>query len=366
MAHGVRHRANGRSQKKENGGTKMKIRHIFVIVAAFAMLFAGGCSKTEPGDGSEVEEEKSPIVADVGESAIRAADLKDYLAKRPVRHQSRDIEGEIKKRLDEMILEEVLYQEALRLELDQDPEMRRNIRQMLTQKLMSKQMNAAVKDRKIDDQAIQEYYDQQKDEFNRPAQVRLADIFISVPADATAEKKEELRKKAEKALEEAVALKGRRSGFGTLIRKYSDTNDKYRKGDTGFFDREAKPIGIDKSLVDAAFGLERVGNMVEQVIETPEGFHIVMLTGKRSAINRPLEKVRNQIVQRIRRENIKNERETFIQGLKKKADISIDDNVLAEMADEMAKPRKKPAPMKKNATPGTLEGPQRPPAFPGE
>ena len=115
-----------------------------VVVAAFAMLIAGGCSRTEQGDVSKVEEKPSPVVADVGESAIRAADLKDYLAKRPVRRRSGDIEGEIKKRLDEMILEEVLYQEALRLELDQDPEVRRSIRQMLTQKLMSKQMSEAA------------------------------------------------------------------------------------------------------------------------------------------------------------------------------------------------------------------------------
>ena len=36
--------------------------------------------------------------------------------------------------------------------------------------------------------------------------------------------------------------------------------------------------------------------MPEQVIETPEGYHVVMLIGKRSASHRPLETVRNELI----------------------------------------------------------------------
>lgn len=344
------------------------IRNLILCVSACALLLTIGCPGKDRSDVSKSEEEISPVVASVGDGDITAADLKGYLSQRPIPPRLRGSEEEIKKRLDEMVLEEVLYQEALRLKLDQDPKMRKSIRQMLTQKLMSRHMYEKTEKREIGEKDLQEYYDKHHDEFNRPAQVRLADIFISVPSDATEEKKAELKKKAETALNEAVALRGKRSGFGTLVRKYSDTHEKYRQGDTGFIDIDGKPVGIDKQLAEAAFKLERVGSMPEQVIETPDGYHVIMLTGKRSAINWPLEKVRNQITQRIRRETLKKEREDFIEGLKAGADISIDDKVVAQVVSEMAPPKKQPPAIPKNTKAETEmpQSPPRPPALPGQ
>ena len=345
-----------------------KDQHIrnFVCVSAFVVLLGAGCSKKDQGEVPTREEEKVPVVATVGKSAITTDDFNGYLAQRPIRQRSRDSADGIKTRLDELILEEVLYQEALRLELDREPDVRRRIRQLLVQQLMGRQIDGPAKNFQVEERDIEGYYDQHRDAFNRPAQVRLADIFVAVPPTAPGEEKNKLKKKAEAILGEALAVRGKRSGFGALIRKYSDNNEKYGRGDTGFFDESGMPIGIDKALVAAAFRIERVGQMPEHVIETPDGYHVVMLTGKRSAINRPMDTVRNQIIQQIRRDRVKKEREEFIQNLKAKADIAVDEKVLAKMAVEAAGPMRKPSSMPEGADVKRPESPRRPPAFPGE
>ena len=326
---------------KHQPNTKKVIR--FACLAMFLLLVVFGCSKKE-GDKalSKDGKEKSAVVAKVGKSPITVSDFKSYLSNRSMPYRHQISKEDIEKRLDEIVLEEVLYQEALRLKLEQEPEMRERIRQMLSQKLIDEQINRKVWNRKIGEDELQAYYEKHRDEFNRPAQVRLADIFISVPPDATAEQRAELRKKAQTALSEALEVRGKRSGFGTLVRKYSDSHEKYRKGDTGFFDTEGKPGGIDKNLAAEAFKLERVGSMPEGVIETADGYHVVMLIGRRSAVQTPFERVRNQLEQRIRRESVTKARQDYVNGLKAGTKIQIDNRELDKVVAELSKPKPKP------------------------
>ena len=274
------------------------IKKLFVWMSVLLIFVASGCSKKDHDKDSTDNKDNSPIVASVGKSSITAAVLKEYLYQRPIPSSMQDSEETIKERLDEIVLQEVLYQEALRLGLDKDPQVQKKkflFKIWSTQKLLNKQLNGDAKGREIEEDEITAYYNKHQDEFNRPAQMRLADIFISVPVEAAEAERDELKKKAETALAEALLIKGKRSGFGTLVSKYSDTNDKYRKGDTGYFDLEGEPVGIDKKLAQEAFKLNRIGDMPDHMIETSDGYHVIMLTGKRSAINNPLEKVRYQL-----------------------------------------------------------------------
>jgi parvulin-like peptidyl-prolyl isomerase len=244
---------------------------------------------------------------------------------------------ELQQRLDEIIQEEVLFQEALRLKLDRDPEVRRRYRTLLNQKLMDEQINRKEWTREVTEAELQSYYNQHAAEFNRPAQVRVADIFIGLPEGATAAQKTELQKKAEGVLAEALSLKEQRAGFGRLVRQYPTPHKLYGKGATGFFDVAGQPLGIDKQLAEAAFGLERVGSLVERTIATPEGFHIIMLVGKRPALNRPLEAVKNQITRRIQRDSVEAARSEFVSSLKDKADIKIDQQAVSSLQAELTK-----------------------------
>ncbi len=312
-----------------------------VLLTLLIFILALGCSQKDKAAQAPPAKESSTsaVVAHVGSNTVSADDLKAFLATRPRSYQRQMSGEELQIRLDEIILEEVLFQEALRLKIDQHPDVRRRYRTMLTQKLMDEQINRKQWNREVTDEALQAYYDQHAAEFNRPAQSRIADIFIALPEGATDAQKADLRKKAEEVLAQAVALKGQRAGFGRLVRQYSSPHKLYGKGATGFFDAEGQPLGIDKQLAEAAFKLERVGNMAEQIIVTPEGFHVIMLVGKRAALHRPLESVKNQIKRRIQREGVDTARKEFIETLKAQAEIKIDQAAVAAVQVELVKAR---------------------------
>lgn len=299
------------------------------------VMFADGCSKKEEKAGRVARTDDSPVVAKIGNGAVTLSDLKHYISDKSgakLRGVTREM---LDQWLDERVLEEVLYQEALRLGLDQQPEMQRDIRQMLTSRLMDDFMKKEVWSKEIEDAELQTYYDEHWSEFNRPEQVRIADVFIAIPENATNAQKAELREKAETVLSQAIALQTERFGFGNLVRDYSDTPKNYRKGDTGFFDEQGHPIGLDKALADAAFALQRVGSISDNVIESSDGYHIIMLTGKRSGVNIPLENVRQQLSQRIRREASEKAREAYLTGLRAKAVIKVDDEAMNRLAEEL-------------------------------
>jgi peptidyl-prolyl cis-trans isomerase C len=325
-------------------------------------MVVAGCAKEETAEKKAAEapaKEAAAVVAKVGDRAITTEDFKSYLASRPVSRYAGTVNKEVESRLDARITEELLYREALRLKMDQDPELNHRIRQMLTQKLIDEQVNRKEWNREVGETELNAYYEKHRDEFNRPAQVRLADIFVAVPPGASKKDKDEKRKKAQQALSEALKIKGQRAGFGALMNKYSDTPQAHRRGDTGFIDAEGQPVGVDKKLAQAGFSLEQMGSVYSKLVETADGFHVIMLTGKRPAIDRPQASVENQIKQRILRDGISEARQAYVDSLKKGTEIQINAEVLAGIAGEVQQAPPQKWPGLKPGAPGP-----RPPATP--
>jgi peptidyl-prolyl cis-trans isomerase C len=314
-----------------------KVRILLFSITAFLLLAPWGCSKKEETKNNAVKSEtpSSPTVAKVGQRVITVEELRGYLSTRPESLKLSATRETLEGLLEEMILEEVLYQEALRQKLDRKPEVRRTIRRMLIQKLLDDHLMQAVWSREIEEAEIRQYYEKHEAEFNRPEQVRAADIYIAVPGDASEQAREALREKAEAVLAKALRVREERAGFGILISEHSDTHPGYPKGDTGFFDMEGKPPGIDRRLAQAAFNLERVGSVAEEVIETAEGYHVIMLIGRRAAVERPLEEVRSEIKPRIQREAAARVRRDYMERLTQKGEIHTERDQLAAMVEEL-------------------------------
>jgi peptidyl-prolyl cis-trans isomerase C len=271
----------------------------------------------------------------VDEQSIDIGYLKSYLSVRPQPPHAQVTAETIRQRLEELIVSEVLYQEALRLQLDRQPQMRWQIQQLLSQQLLEEKVNQPIRQKKITDTELRTYYRQHSQEYNRAAQVRLADIFVAVDPKATPEERKKIRDWAEEVLAYAKAIEVEASGFGELIEKYSDTHEKYPKGSTGFFDIKGEPIGVEVELAVEAFKLKTVGRICDHVIETPAGFHIVMLVGKRDAVHKPFNQVAEQIRKRISRERLEQARESYIKKLKEKSKITTDTKMVDQITEEL-------------------------------
>jgi peptidyl-prolyl cis-trans isomerase C len=314
----------------------MKERTFLAILFCVVMvcLWVDSASAAAEKSKNSMSVSAQDIVAQVGDESIDTDYLKSYLSTRPVPAYSQVSSKTVEQRLEELIASEVLYRQALRINLDKDPEIRHRIQQILAQSLLEEMVNKSVREREITEQELQAYYNEHIDEFQRPAQVRLADIFISVSPAAASGQRKQKKEQAEKVLTEVLAHQEERLGFGKRILKYSDTPGKYHKGNTGFFDIEGKPVGLDRNLAREAFKLEKTGQVCDHIIKTADGYHIIMLTGRREPINIPFERVKQQLRQRIYRERIELAQTEYIESLKQKCRIKINQDVFDEFVKE--------------------------------
>ena len=145
-----------------------------------------------------------------------------------------------------------------------------------------------------DDEAVQAYleaneealrgtYTEQSERFTRPEQIRLRHILFSIEAEADDDAgRAEIRAEAEKA----VAQLQEGADFAALATELSDdTASKDQGGDLGTVQRgDLAPV-----LDEAAFALE-VG-ATSEILEGPDGFHILLVEETQEAGTRPFDDV---------------------------------------------------------------------------
>ncbi len=268
------------------------------------------------------------IIARVNNSPIYTDDLSLTLQQRASEPNHYPSESQVKQRLEEQIIEEVLYQEASRRMLATKPEIQASIRRILIHQLIDEEMLTKGWNRTPGEDEIRAAYESQGNLFNRPDQIRLAEIFIAVSPDSSAEEHGRQKALARSILAEAKTSKNVRNSFAALIEQYSDKPRNYNKGDTGFIDKGGEPLGLPQVVAEAGFSLQKNGDLYPQVIETKEGFHVVMRIGSRAAVKTPLSRVAKQLEQELRRDQTKAAREKFISTLHEEAIIEINDKAL--------------------------------------
>jgi peptidyl-prolyl cis-trans isomerase D len=140
--------------------------------------------------------------------------------------------------------------------------------------------------------AIKAYYDAHRDDrFTAPEEIRARHILIKLDPNADEKTRATARKKAEDVL---AKVKKKGSDFAKLAQQLSeDAGSAAKGGDLGLFSRGKMVPAFD----DAAFALEP--GAVSEVVETPFGFHVIKVDEKLPGGPKPLETVREEIVQTL-------------------------------------------------------------------
>jgi peptidyl-prolyl cis-trans isomerase C len=171
----------------------------------------------------------------------------------------------------------------------------------------------------VAEEAVQKYYDENKDRFAVKEQVRASRIlfrFKAAPnADAALKKKDDIETKARAMKVRAIFKKKSDSDFSALAKEHSDGPEKDRRGELGWLSRGRMPQEFDA----LAFALE--ANQVSDLLKTREGYQIVKVLEKKPGKQRGLEEVeeniRNSLLARKRNENRRN----VLKELKKDAKV---------------------------------------------
>ncbi|RMH37866.1 MAG: peptidylprolyl isomerase [Deltaproteobacteria bacterium] len=309
--------------------------------AALASLLACAlaCNKTAGDDASrggqpggsalpgQTEADLDTPLATVDGTVITVREFQDRINQQSPYIRARYTSLEQKKEfLDNLIRFEVLAGEAFRRGLDKDPDVVRTMKQVMIQKLMKDQFENAIKPEDITEQEMRAFYDAHRDEYNKPEEVRVSAIVVK---DAQT---------ADKVAKLAKGEQGRTNkGFRELVAQYSvDDASKVRGGDLRYFARDTD--AVDKAVVEAAFGLDKTGDVAGPIKGTDGRFYIIKKTGHRKALVKTFDEVKRQIQNRLYREKRTEAQKKFIEELRAKAKITIDEAALSKVRVDTSAP----------------------------
>lgn len=309
-------------------------RHPFTLALGLALLSACGGGE---GGSSAPTKKQGTVLAKVGNDVITVEEFKAKLDQQSpfVRARYNTLERK-KEFLDNQIRFEVLAQEAMRKGMDKDPEVLETTKKVMVQKLIRQQFDETNGGKDIPEGELKTYYDSHVDDYVKPERVRASQVFF---AGEDAKKKGEGKKKAQKLMTDLKAqeTKGNANAFADAARAQSeDVATKAIGGDMRYFSKDEMGRNYSPELAEGVFKLPKENEMA--VVESPKGVHLVKLTGRQPALDRPFDQVKDQIRQRLFRERRTKDFDEFVKKLREEAKIQIDDAELGKVEPAPAGP----------------------------
>ena len=148
----------------------------------------------------------------------------------------------------------------------------------------------------VSDEELKKFYLENQSRYQTPEERRASHILIPAATSATPEEKAKAKALAEDLFKQAKANPKK---FGELAAKFSkDPGSAEKGGDLGFFGRGL----MVKPFDEAAFAM-KVGDVAGPV-ETQYGYHIIRLDAIKAVQTTPLEAVKAQIVEDLRKPKV--------------------------------------------------------------
>ncbi len=293
--------------------------------------------RKKPEGGKPVATWKGDSITDA-ELKARFAEMSPY---QRARYQTLEQKKEY---VDGLARFELLTQEALKRGLQNDPEVVETAKKVMVQRLLKAELDEKAFN--VSDARIQQYYDEHKSDFVKPAMTRLAHVFF----------KKENKAKADEALAEALKLQPLDyAGFAKLARERSEEpRTQPIEGDMRFLSDDELGQQFGPELVEAQAQLTSIGMVYPKLVETKDGYHVIRLQGRQVALNATVDKVRTQIQLTLTNEAKQEHYRELLERLKKDSAYQVDDNALGAIEVDV----KAPAVEAKSVPPGFVPPPE--------
>ncbi len=346
------------------------------ILIAGVSLAEQGNSAEEAGDAGltqENEARRTGLLAKIGSYRITVGDFEDHLNKQgPFRRMQFSAPEKRREFLQEMVDRELQAQEADRRGLGDEPSVTEQMKRVMSSLLLRRQVDDQIRLTDVTVDEMMAYYNEHITTFKRPERVRAYHIVIS--------DQEKAQNVLKRLLDEGVETRE----FRRLAREMSeDPITKRRGGDLRYFtqpgDRQEGEPEVAGPVINATFELlgkrralqanteakapekaiklpgrpekrppqakapEGFNPIYPKLVKTAQGFHIIRYMGHREAVDRSFEEVERQLRNRSWREKLQKSREGFIEGLREKHRVTINEENLALVkVDDSPGPGKQP------------------------
>jgi peptidyl-prolyl cis-trans isomerase C len=201
-------------------------------------------------------------------------------------------------------------------------ELESNLRlDLFKNKVLKDKLEAALA--AVTDETVKTYYDAHPEEFTIPEGRLASHILVRVPKDADEAKKTDLRAKAE-GIRKAL-LEG--ADFAKLASEVSDCPSRARGGVLGVI-----PKGREAPEFEAAVYGQEIG-VVGEVVESPVGFHVILVTGEQEKKVVPFDEVKDRLTAVMKSQSQQQVAKEYIEGLKERATIKLDGSLATAAAE---------------------------------
>mgnify|MGYP000125568516 FL=1 len=169
--------------------------------------------------------------------------------------------------------------------------------------IMEKLLEEAVYSRvDVIDQEVAAYYEANRKQFNRPAQVRARQILVADEAEG----------------QEVLGLLRQGRPFAEIAAEYSLSPDAEQGGDLGFFARGEMPPEFDEVVFDLPV------NRLSDLVKSDYGYHIFLVEEKRKAVRLKKKDVTDEIRAILESQKKEEIYLDWLQEMRARAVISVD------------------------------------------
>ncbi len=181
--------------------------------------------------------------------------------------------------------------------------------ELLTRKVIQQEVGDKVN---IGNDEVQKYYNEHKSEFIRPEEVDLSEIFLKTEGK-TPEQIAAIKKQAD----DLHTRIENGEDFAALAKRYTEGPAKDDGGELGEYQRGQ----LAKPLEDAVFKLDK--GAITNVIQTQTGFIILKVNSHYDAGLQPLDKVENDITNRLYAQKMEPALRDYLEQLREESYIRI-------------------------------------------
>lgn len=272
-----------------------------ILIALTLAVVITGCAK-----------KGGQILARVNNTVITLDEFNKKIEMLPKQYQD-IVKNQKKNFLDDIVKEELLYQEALKSNIDKDPETQKVVEEAKKKIIVFRLINDRVNEKvSVSDEEIKKYYDEHSEDFLMPERWRASHILVS-------------------ARQEAEDIKNKLAGgasFEDIAKEKSKDATAKQGGDVGYFSKGQ----LIPEFETACLALE-IGQ-ISDIVETKFGYHIIKLMDKKSPEVQKFEDVKDLIKKEREREQQKGLFENMMNDLMKSGKVTINSGLLGETKKE--------------------------------
>lgn len=281
----------------------MKPRLIIIIIVFLLIgVFTKGCAGNRNKD----------VLARInGKETITLSEFNDRISKLPPQFQE-IINKNKKEFLEELIVDRLLYDEAVLRKLDGKKDVKELFNEAKRKILMARLLKQEVEDSvAVGEEDIENYYNANKDMFTTPETLRASHILVKTEKDAN---------------DVMVELANGRN-FEDLARSRSLDPTSDIGGDIGYFTRNQ----LVPEIEEACFKMQP--GEVSGIVKTRFGYHVIKLTERVEPRVRDISEVRDSVegsLKRLKKKILFNE---FVERLRGKSQITVNHELLKAVSD---------------------------------